>query len=78
MLAGGGRGLWTTLGGLLPPSPTFLELWPSSAFLWASSSAFFAGLLLPVALHLLPSSTDIVSQRGVVPLHLLMFFLDTS
>jgi hypothetical protein len=63
MLVGGGRGLWTTFGGLLPPSPDILRA---------------LALLLPSVLLLLPSSIDIASQYDVVLLHLLKFFLDKS
>jgi hypothetical protein len=37
-----------------------------------------SGLLLPLGLHLLPSSINIESQCGVVLLHLLKLFLDGS
>jgi hypothetical protein len=69
MLVGGGRGLWTTLGGLLPPSPDILRAFALLRLL--------VGLFLPSVL-LLPSSIDIASQYDVVLLHLLKFFLDKS
>jgi hypothetical protein len=70
---------WTTLGGLLPPSPDILG---ALALIKRrchhhrlSLSLLF--YLLP-GLLLLPSSIDITSQCGVVLFHLLKFFLDGS
>jgi hypothetical protein len=78
------RGLWTTLGGLLPLSPDILggldligrqrqhHRLPSGHLL-----RLLSGLLLPSDL-LLPSSIDIASQCGIVLLRLLKFFLEVS
>jgi hypothetical protein len=78
MLAGGGRGLCTTLGGLLPPSPDILGALAFPCFLVGLLLRLLAALLLPPVPLLLPFSIDIVSQCNIVLLRLLILFLDRS
>jgi hypothetical protein len=64
---------WTTLGGLLPPSPDILR---ALALIGPSGHhhRLLLGLLLLSGL-LLPSSMDILSQYLIVLPYLLKFFL---
>jgi hypothetical protein len=69
---------WTTLGWLLPPNPDILGALTLLHLLAGLLLHHLSGLLLLSVLLLLPSSIDIASQRGVVLLRLLKFFLNRS